>query len=83
MASRRLPEGRASDPPGAVIPVSDKIIRRPVYERMLKRKHHMPLEPPTRREYEDAMQVLIEDERDELEVEAIEIIREFDGLAEA
>lgn len=85
MDSRRLTEGRTSDPAGKGmnIPETTFMPRRPVYERLLKRKHFMPLKPPTRREYEDALDVLIEDERDELEAEAIEIIREFDELAEA
>lgn len=84
MDSRRLTEGRASDTAGdgVNIPYTDKLPRRPVYERLLKRRHFMPLDPPTRREYEDALNVLVENERDELEEEALRIIRESDGVSD-
>lgn len=57
-------------------------MRRPVEERLYQRRHHMPLEVPTREEYEDALVVLIEAvERldgsgGELEEEALRILDE-------
>lgn len=59
----------------------DETARRPVYERLLQRKHHMPLEPPTSVEYEDALLVLVEaverlDAGGELEEEALRILEE-------
>jgi len=41
-----------------MIPETDKMPRRPVFERYLMRKHHMPLEPPTEAEKQDAIRVL-------------------------
>lgn len=43
---------------GDLIPETDKFLRRPVYERYLKRKHLMPLEPPTEEEKSDAIRIL-------------------------
>lgn len=46
---------------GSLIPETDKFLRRPVYERYLKRKHHMPLDPPTEEEKSDAIRILRDD----------------------
>lgn len=43
---------------GALIPETDKFLRRPVYERFLKRKHFMPLDPPSEIEKSDAIRIL-------------------------
>ena len=41
-----------------MIPETDKLTRRPVYERYLRRRHHMPLGAPTEDEKRDAIRVL-------------------------
>ncbi len=65
----------------ASLPVSTKLIRRPVYERALRRKHHMPLDPPTDAEKRDAILILRESDLwiDEIAEEAFRILDEVDG----
>lgn len=61
-----------------VIPETDKFLRRPVYERYLRRHHHMPLDPPTEAEQSDAISIL-KDEwlwSDEINEEAFRILDE-------
>jgi hypothetical protein len=41
-------------------PVTDKMKPRPVYARYLRRRHHIPLEPPTDEEKADAIRILSE-----------------------
>lgn len=58
------------------MPPTDKIQRRPVYERYLRRKHHMPLAPPTDEERRDAIRILHDTWEDDLTVEALRILDE-------
>lgn len=62
------------------IPETTKMPRRPVYERMLRRKHHLPLDPPTDEEKSDAIRVLRDSWDDDLNVEALRIMGESDAL---
>lgn len=63
---------------GALIPETDKFLRRPVYERFLKRKHFMPLDAPTEIEKSDAIRILRDDWlwADEITEEALRILDE-------
>jgi hypothetical protein len=58
------------------IPVTDKVVRRPIYERLLRRKHHMPLDPPNEAERRDAILILADPWDDELTVEALRVLDE-------
>lgn len=67
------------------LPVTESQKLRPVYERYLMRKHHMPLDPPTDEEKQDAIKVLDEchpavwDIDELLLIEAELIFAEADG----
>jgi len=52
--------------------------RRPVYERYLRRRHHMPLDPPSEAEKSDAIRILNEPYLwiDEISDEAFRILDE-------
>lgn len=58
------------------LPPTEKISRRPVYERFLRRKHHMRLDPPTEAEIEDARALLAERWQDDLTEEAWRVLEE-------
>ena len=59
-----------------MIPVTDSIPRRPVYERFLLRKHCLPLEPPSEEEKRDAIRILADPWEDDLTEEALRILDE-------
>lgn len=63
---------------GDLIPATDKFFRRPVYERFLRRRHHMPLDPPTDLEKSDAIKILRDEQlwSDEIYEEAELIFKE-------
>ena len=50
--------------------------RRPVYERYLRRKHQMPLYPPTEEEKGDAIRILQTNWDDDINEEALRIFDE-------
>lgn len=60
------------------LPPTEKISRRPVYERFLRRKHHMRLDPPTETEIWDARALLAEPWQDELTEEARRVLKEIE-----
>jgi hypothetical protein len=59
-----------------LLPATERFARRPVYERYLARKHHIPLEPPTEAERADAILILRDTWEDDLSVEATRILDE-------
>lgn len=59
-----------------LFPITTQHRRRPVYERHLRRKHAMPLEPPTEAEKRDAILILEDTWEDELSEEAFRIFDE-------
>lgn len=61
-----------------MIPETDKMPRRPVYDRYLRRRHHMPLGPPSEPEKQDAIRVLEQSYLwiDEITEEAFRILDE-------
>jgi hypothetical protein len=58
------------------LPVSDQVRRRPVYDRLLRRRHHMPLDPPNEAERRDAILVLRDPWEDDIAEEALRILDE-------
>jgi hypothetical protein len=60
------------------LPATDKMKPTPVYARYLQRKHHMPLDPPSEAEQQDAIRVLAEPDLwiDEISEEAQKILDE-------
>lgn len=57
-------------------PITTQHRRRPVYDRLLRRKHAMALEPPTEAEKRDAILILEDTWEDELSEEALRILDE-------
>ena len=60
------------------LPVTDKMKPRPVYARYLMRRHHMPVDPPSEEEKQDAIRILEEPYlwADEIMTEAQRILDE-------
>jgi hypothetical protein len=60
------------------LPVTDKMKRRPCYDRALRRRHLMPLNPPTEAEKQDAILILRDSWlwADEITEEAFRIFEE-------
>jgi hypothetical protein len=56
--------------------LSADVQRRPVFERYLRRKHYMRLDPPTEAEKRDAILILRDTWEDELTEEAFRIFDE-------
>lgn len=63
-------------PESWTLPATDKITRRPIYERFLRRKHCMHLYPPTEAEKQDAVLILKDPWVDELTAEAFNVFDE-------
>lgn len=61
-----------------ILPETTKMKRRPVYERFLRRRHHMPLDSPTEIEKSDAIKILRDKQlwADEIYEEAERIFQE-------
>lgn len=59
---------------------TEHILRRPVYDRYLRRKHLMPLEPPTRDEIADARLALDDEWDDDVRDEAVRILAEVQAI---